>query len=213
MNQKTCTKCGVTHPATTEFFYKNSGGKFGVTPRCKPCVNKDNEAAHAARLARDPEKIRAQANVRTKRHYAKDPELSRKRAREAARRALADPVKREKLYARKRAGGAGLSIAQLEAIFESQEHKCAICNTQECHGISGSQGWNVDHCHTSGKVRFILCPSCNRGLGAFKDNPMAMRKAADLIEAFQNQKDKPVAAKEALEHGGLLWMRNHCVWW
>lgn len=195
MYQKTCTKCAQTFPATLEFFYRNAGGKFGVTPRCKPCVNADNEASHAARLIREPEKVRELANARSKRHYEKDPERARKISREAARRALADPIKRQKIYARKRAGGAGLSVEELESIFQAQGCKCAICSTDDCHGLSGSNGWNVDHCHTSGKVRFILCPGCNRGLGAFKDNPTSMRKAADLLETFQNQEDNPVPAR------------------
>lgn len=32
---KTCRKCGEKKPATLEFFYKNPGGKFGLTPRYK----------------------------------------------------------------------------------------------------------------------------------------------------------------------------------
>lgn len=66
---KTCRKCLKEFPATLEFFYKNSGGKFGVTPRCKTCVNQDNAASHAKRLAANPEKIRAQATARSKKYY------------------------------------------------------------------------------------------------------------------------------------------------
>lgn len=44
---KTCSKCGVAHPATTEFFRKQARGKFGVTSWCKKC----EKAYHAARYA------------------------------------------------------------------------------------------------------------------------------------------------------------------
>lgn len=37
--QKRCTKCGRELPATTEFFYSNRGGKFGLYSRCKQCRN------------------------------------------------------------------------------------------------------------------------------------------------------------------------------
>ena len=34
---KTCTKCGETLPATTEYFYKAKGGKYGLNSTCKKC--------------------------------------------------------------------------------------------------------------------------------------------------------------------------------
>jgi hypothetical protein len=36
--QKTCTKCGQTFPATTEYFYKQKSGKYGLQARCRPCT-------------------------------------------------------------------------------------------------------------------------------------------------------------------------------
>ena len=48
---------------------------------------------------------------------------------------------------------------------------CAICKTPLCHDslIKRERG-HIDHCHTTGKVRGILCDLCNKGLGQFKDN-------------------------------------------
>ena len=37
MHFKTCTKCGETLPATTEYFYKNKCGKYGLESICKKC--------------------------------------------------------------------------------------------------------------------------------------------------------------------------------
>ena len=34
---KTCTKCGETHPATTEYFYKDNRNKIGLQAWCKKC--------------------------------------------------------------------------------------------------------------------------------------------------------------------------------
>jgi hypothetical protein len=42
--QKTCTKCGETHPSTSEFFYKASANRDGMTSECKPCFNARNKA-------------------------------------------------------------------------------------------------------------------------------------------------------------------------
>lgn len=186
---KECRKCGVILPATTEFFYKNSGGKFGVTPRCKWCVNDDNKASHAARLLREPEKVRAQANTRSKRYYWSNLDESREKARNyAKKRHAADPsIKRRS----KLKSDYGMTPEQWQAMFNGQGCKCAICGTTE---PQSKNGWNTDHCHKTGKVRFILCAHCNRGLGAFKDNPEIMRKAATMIEEIQNQADMPVEA-------------------
>lgn len=174
---KTCRKCLKEFPATLEFFYKNSGGKFGVTPRCKACVNQDNAASHAKRLAANPEKIRAQAAARSKKHYHNNLEKSRERQCAAQKRARNDPIRGERIKARKRANGAGLTPEEIQKLLDMQGGVCAIC---------GDPPTDLDHCHKTGKVRFLLCKHCNRGLGAFKDNPNLMRKAAKLLEDFND---------------------------
>ena len=40
----------------------------------------------------------------------------------------------------------------------------------------------IDHDHTTGKVRGMLCHDCNTSLGKFRDNPDILRKAADYLE-------------------------------
>ena len=176
---KICRKCGKEFPATLEFFYKNAGGKYGVTPRCKPCVNEDNKEAHARRLTHEPEKLRAQATARSQKYYYQNLEKARETSRLSAAKARQDPEKRLKIYARKRAAGAGLTPEELEAMFAAQGNACAICTSTD----PGSKiGWNVDHCHATGQVRFVLCAHCNRGLGGFRDNPAWLRKAADMLE-------------------------------
>ena len=37
---KICTKCGEEKPATTEFFHRGRGGKYGLTSECKKCRQK-----------------------------------------------------------------------------------------------------------------------------------------------------------------------------
>jgi hypothetical protein len=40
MENKKCTKCNTIRPATTEYFYKQKNGKFGLSSRCKSCRKK-----------------------------------------------------------------------------------------------------------------------------------------------------------------------------
>ncbi len=191
MIQKTCRKCLKDFPATTEFFYRNSGGKFGLTPRCKLCVNQDNADSHAKRLAANPDAIRAMVNARSKKSYHRHLERNREKQRKHQAKKRSDPEKRAHINMAKRAGGARLKPDDFNRLFAAQGCKCAICSTTE---PGSKNGWNIDHCHKSGQVRFILCAHCNRGLGAFFDNPALMRKAANILEQYQHQADEPVAS-------------------
>lgn len=174
METKTCRKCSRVFPADLDHFYKNSGGKYGLTPRCKACANEDNEASHAKRLATQPDRVRAQARARSKRSYYRHLESNRARQRDHHAKRRADPGIRQEIAARKRGGGARLSAAQIAEIAERQHHRCAICDAP---GPT-----DLDHCHKTGRVRFLLCRHCNRGLGAFFDSPNLMRRAARVLE-------------------------------
>jgi hypothetical protein len=69
----------------------------------------------------------------------------------------------------------GLDSKSWDALFEEQGRACAVCAKSDGE-------WHVDHDHESGKVRAILCSSCNRGLGFFFDNPTLLRIAATYLE-------------------------------
>lgn len=78
----------------------------------------------------------------------------------------------------------GITLQQYQQMEAAQQGKCAICGrterTFDKHGLPRKMP--VDHCHKTGKVRALLCTSCNRGLGLFKDDPEALRVAALYIE-------------------------------
>lgn len=68
---------------------------------------------------------------------------------------------------------------EYNGMVSEQSGKCAIC---------GRILWDdlrVDHDHTTGKVRGLLCDNCNWGLGNFKDNPELLRKAVDYLAKHQ----------------------------
>lgn len=185
--ERTCKKCGVSRPETEEFFYSHPTSRRGLLAKCKNCVDQENKESFEKQLEREPEKVRALGCERTKRYYYRNLEESRRKSREAAARARQDPERRARINMRKRAGGAGLTPEEFEAMIEAQGRKCAICEATE---PGAKTGWNIDHCHKANEVRFILCPHCNRGLGAFKDNPAVMRRAADILERWQEGKDE-----------------------
>jgi len=72
----------------------------------------------------------------------------------------------------------GITLAQYDDMLEQQDYKCAICgNEDEVEGRKLA----VDHCHTTGKVRGLLCGKCNRGLGLFYDNKALLEKAIKYL--------------------------------
>ena len=73
----------------------------------------------------------------------------------------------------------GLSWNEYEAMFDAQDGKCAICGSP--NPGRGAHWFDVDHDHRSGRVRGLLCHSCNVGLGAFKDDLEIVRRAVQYM--------------------------------
>lgn len=68
----------------------------------------------------------------------------------------------------------GMTLKDEAEMCESQDGRCAICRKPRILVI--------DHCHTTGVIRGMLCLTCNLALGGFKDSPHNLRKAADYLE-------------------------------
>lgn len=75
----------------------------------------------------------------------------------------------------------GISLEERNEMFRRQGSVCASCGVSEPGGVNG---WNVDHCHTTGQVRGVLCHNCNSALGQAKECPNRLRKLADYIERY-----------------------------
>lgn len=75
-----------------------------------------------------------------------------------------------------------ISLEERNKILEEQDNSCAICFTPL---LSEGTLTHTDHCHTTGKLRGILCTNCNRGLGHFKDNIHNMKNAIAYLEYFK----------------------------
>lgn len=63
-----------------------------------------------------------------------------------------------------------------------QHGECAICQVPLTiePGRQGDAA-HVDHDHTTGRVRGLLCVTCNSGIGHLDDDPYLLRKAADYL--------------------------------
>ena len=72
----------------------------------------------------------------------------------------------------------GVTSQEKQNLVDIQSGKCAICNTE----LDRAKFTNVDHCHSTGKVRGILCHHCNFGLGQFKDNINLLKSAIKYLK-------------------------------
>ena len=81
----------------------------------------------------------------------------------------------------------GITLDDYMKMSARQNHCCAICGQRETAvDANGAERFMpVDHCHATGVVRALLCSSCNKALGGFKDDPTLLRKAAEYIESFR----------------------------
>ena len=77
----------------------------------------------------------------------------------------------------------GITLAEYNAMLEKQDYKCAICGNED--EVEGRR-LAIDHCHTKGNVRGLLCGKCNRGLGLFYDNLDLLEKAKDYLIKYAN---------------------------
>lgn len=76
--------------------------------------------------------------------------------------------------ARRRFRKYGITAEQFDALLATQGNRCAICKSANW----GVKGPAIDHCHTTGKVRGILCSPCNLALGQFGDSIFVIMEAA-----------------------------------
>lgn len=70
----------------------------------------------------------------------------------------------------------GITWEEFENMYESQNGVCAICK-----GEDEGRMLSIDHCHETNKVRGLLCGSCNRALGLFKDSPEFLQAAKEYV--------------------------------
>jgi hypothetical protein len=151
---KVCKLCGELKHLTD--FHNNKGMKDGKLNCCKSCTNQLKSEDHR--------KHKEERKQKFKDWQTENPEKYYRMMRNS----------KLKVY--------GLTIEDYEALLEEQKGVCKICEKPETKGTGRDKGTlAVDHCHRTGKVRGLLCSSCNRGLGFFGDDLLLLNKAVDYL--------------------------------
>ena len=77
----------------------------------------------------------------------------------------------------------GLNNSQVLSLLENQNGKCAIC----LKSIQNRSEAHVDHEHSTGFVRGVLCSNCNTAIGLLSDNWQNLERGRDYILKFKTR--------------------------
>ncbi len=140
-----------------------------INTLCPLCnLNKDREEFY-----RDKKKLNGISTyckectkIKSKGSYAKNPERAKKSMKEWREK---NPEISKAIQAKSNFGISRQDYFNLNRV-------CVICRSKE--------NLCIDHSHQTGRIRGMLCHSCNKGLGFFKDNPVLLNRASDYILGF-----------------------------
>lgn len=76
-----------------------------------------------------------------------------------------------------------MTLEDYDNMYSAQEGRCRICGIYQ-------DLLNIDHCHSTNKVRGLLCFACNTALGAFKDNSGILGRAILYLKETNTDKSE-----------------------
>ena len=83
---------------------------------------------------------------------------------------------KKRILFKNRLGRYGISAEEFETLWDKQNGACAVCGTS-----FNDNEYRIDHDHDTGKVRGLLCVSCNAGIGLLKDSPKVLLNAVKYL--------------------------------
>ena len=166
--KKKCSECQKFLPINE--FNKNKQSKDGLFCKCKTCLSSylkgyygEHKEGHLEKGKAYYSKNKNTLFVKQKEHYIKN---------------RVELNKRQTIYNRKKRYG--VSEEEYKTMFLKQNGNCLGCGTNQS---KLKKALHVDHCHITGKVRGLLCATCNLALGYAKDNEQIL---LNLIKYLKN---------------------------
>lgn len=152
-------------------FHVNSNRKDGKDYRCKQCI------VYIKKFYRKINKdlINKKQNIK----YKKYKKIIRAKIRKD-RKINPDKYKNEDLKS-----SFGIDIKMYKLMLKFQGNKCAICRKKETLIRNSKKvALSVDHNHTNGKVRCLLCHKCNYTLGLVNENIDILQRMINYLKLF-----------------------------
>lgn len=102
------------------------------------------------------------------------------------RRESPEELQSERAYRFKRSYG--ITMAQRQELLKKANFKCEICAIELEHEETKQsyRTCHIDHDHDTNKIRGVLCPNCNRGLGMFKDKIDVLEAALNYLKKHED---------------------------
>ena len=156
---------------------KDDACKGGIRLRCKACC-------HLNRIARYY--LNREENIKKSVEWKKE-NRDHVNAWEKQNR-LNNPEWYEKDTINRICRRRGINLDHYHNLVAEQNSLCAICNKPESRLSKNGKGERkitslcVDHCHTTNKVRGLLCHACNTAIGKFKDDINIIKSAINYLK-------------------------------
>lgn len=134
------------------------------TKRCHPCYDKWRESTKEERKLKAVENQKAWYQQNKARILLKTSERSK---------SLSFQTRKGYVIKHKY----GVDINKYNEMLQECNYQCMICN--QLH--TEDKPLHIDHCHTTGQIRGLLCNKCNQGLGFFKDSTILLNNAINYL--------------------------------
>lgn len=167
---KQCRKCLLRNHIS--YFSKDKNYKDGYKTICKCCLSVNKRRWYDA--------TKEERN-RLQREYLNSETKKRKAIERSKKWAEDNPDGRYDIILKQRLG---INITDYKLMLDSQNNKCAICFKDR---TMFKKRLAVDHCHKTGKIRGLLCSSCNTSIGLLEESIDRLNSA---IKYLSRNKDE-----------------------
>ena len=201
METKVCKRCGE-EKSLSEFTTIEGGKRHGRPMwRCIACQDAALEAKRLTKIAwRKLNGDHANAVSRENWKLRSTEKVEKTKAQAKRWRQNADPDKVWWYRVKAKLDQYGLTLDSYHALAEKQNFLCAVCGESPKPRKKKSAEFDdfvIDHDHTTGELRGLLCNTCNIGIGMLQDSPTVALSAAVYLEHHHSKRKTTAPAHVA----------------
>jgi len=197
MKTKQCSKCKEFKPLTE--FHKHKNAPDGLRYSCKQCGNvrlaeyrKKNAKKYKEMIKKwrkkNKSKLKEQSQTPHRKEYMKKwrqkPENKKKAAKRLREYRENNPEKRALIQRKSMLKNTyGVTLDWYDSKLEEQKGRCAICGVDNPQR-ENTKHFSIDHNHSTGKVRGLLCVRCNTFIGYANEHPNVLQSAIKYLKKY-----------------------------